>query len=151
MFISPGFILQNREITCYNVSHECPSLSCNESEAEFVDGECCKQCPGKLFITPIYSRFDIFLFYYPCAVTPRPPVTGSGIINLNFMCSFGIFMLGTNIIHFRGLFLRCIFTYIGCYTFNGEFVLEGGWWHPTLPEYGVVTCVNCTCQVWTQT
>lgn len=35
----------------------------------------------------------------------------------------------------------------GCSNFDGGFIPEGEWWHPTLPDYGVVTCVNCTCQV----
>ena len=41
----------------------------------------------------------------------------------------------------------CVLLHTGCYDFNGQFILEGEWWHPTLPEYGVVECVNCTCQV----
>lgn len=41
------------------------------------------------------------------------------------------------------------FPYTGCYDFDGIFIPEGEWWHPTLPRYGVVTCVNCTCVVCT--
>lgn len=33
----------------------------------------------------------------------------------------------------------------GCMDFDGHFFEEGQFWHPTLPDYGVVECINCTC------
>ncbi|CAI8037230.1 Chordin [Geodia barretti] len=76
------------DVNCYDASNKCPALACNDSDATYEPGKCCKQCP----------------------VTPPTPVFGEG-----------------------------------CYDFNGQFILEGEWWHPTLPEYGLVECVNCTC------
>ena len=41
------FLQQHGNITCRDMSANCPALSCNETEAEYIEGECCMKCPGQ--------------------------------------------------------------------------------------------------------
>lgn len=142
---------QNTAVTCRNVSGDCPPLRCDESEAEFVEGQCCKQCPCKSFLLKI----SVTVYWWLCSLflphsflwqqSPNLPLQQDQV-RLSIM----VVPLA---IHARAFlpgahsYQLCPSIHTGCLDFDGNFFLDGQWWHPTLPDHGVVTCVNCTCEV----